>query len=123
MQRKNTQTPCERVGARPDPPARASKVGIALSSLGQQPINGLRHAPHGGVCGWYFWCGEEPLQEANFFSPLHVSHLGEYLPVVQGYLDLPPGWRFLIDGEGYEDSWFDASLIDGDRSRKLWRSR
>lgn len=27
------------------------------------------------------------------------------------YLALPPGWRFVIGADGYEDVWYDASLL------------
>lgn len=33
------------------------------------------------------------------------------LPEVLPYLELPPGYRFIIDGKGYEDVWFDESLL------------
>jgi hypothetical protein len=48
----------------------------------------------------------------DFFAPLHVEHLSEYLPTAVEYLDLPPGYRFVIDGADYEDVWFDASLLE-----------
>ena len=48
----------------------------------------------------------------DFFSPLHVEHLAAHLPKVVEYLDLPPGYRFLIDGENYEDVWFDEKLLE-----------
>ena len=34
-----------------------------------------------------------------------------YLPQIIEYLDLPPGYRFLIDDNGYEDVWFDPKLM------------
>lgn len=108
-----TKTPCEFAGAVPLPPEPESKIGIALSTLGQRPINGLRHRPHGDTCGWYIWCGEELSEAADFFSPLHVTHISEYLAEVVEYLDLPPGYRFLVDGDNWEDIWYDASLLQG----------
>jgi hypothetical protein len=36
----------------------------------------------------------------------------ECLPQVREYLALPPGYRFLIDGTGYEDLWSDSSRLD-----------
>jgi len=74
------------------------------------PIHGMRTPPIGTTNGWYIWCGD--LSDADdFFAPLHVDHIGDYLPAVAEYLDLPPGYRFLIDGMGYEDVWFDANLL------------
>ena len=40
-----------------------------------------------------------------------MEHLSEHLPEILRYLSLPPGFRFLIDNEGYEDVWFDESLL------------
>ncbi len=105
------ETVCKWAGAEPSPPAPGSKLGLAVGSLTGGPIHGLRHPPTDGTNGWYIWCGE--LSEADdFFSPLHVEHLAEYLPGVTDYLDLPPGYRFIVDGANFEDVWFDASLLE-----------
>lgn len=78
----------------------------------------MRIAPTETTSGWYIWCGD--LSEADdFFSPLHVEHLKEYLPAVVEYLDLPPGYRFLIDDANYEDVWFDASLLEQPKPGRL----
>ncbi len=103
---------CERQGVAPREPERNSKLGIALGTIGKAPINGLRHPPENGTNGWYIWCGEELIDKDDFFSPLHVEHIEEYLPIVEKYLALPPGYRFLLDENGYEDIWFDTSLLD-----------
>ena len=88
------------------------KVGIALNvKEGLKPINGLRHPQEGETTGWYIWAGEELLDDPDFFQPLHVEHLPDWCPQVQKFLGLPPGWRFLIDGD-YEDVWYDESLLD-----------
>jgi hypothetical protein len=107
------QSVCEWAKAQPQPPLRKSKLGIALSSLREQPIHGLRVPPTETMNGWYLWCGGEMSRDPDFFAPLHVEHLSEYLPTAVEYLDLPPGYRFLIDGENYEDVWFDPSLMEG----------
>jgi len=85
------------------------KLGLAIETIGKRPINGLRHDPENGTCGWYIWCGEEMPEDPDFFKPLHVSHIKEYLPEIEPYLSLPPGCRFLIAGE-YEDVWHDPQL-------------
>lgn len=56
-------------------------------------------------------CGEIPQTDNDFFKPLHIRHLIEDRPVVLKYLGLPPGWRFQIDDKGYEDIWFDESIL------------
>lgn len=112
MKIEREQTICERAGVAPDKPERGSKIGIALGSVGKRPINGLRHKPEKGTCGWYIWCGEEIGKEDDLFAPLHVEHIADYLPEVQAYLMLPPGYRFLIDGSDYEDVWYDEKLLN-----------
>jgi len=111
MRKRKDLTICEWQGVEACPPERASKLGIALGTLGKESINGLRHIPEKGTNGWYLWCGTEMPTEDDAFSPLHVEHIENYLPQVKEYLVLPAGYRFLIDGNNYEDVWFDEALI------------
>jgi len=111
MKIKYEQTVCELAGVNPIKPEAGSKLGIAIDTIGRNPINGLRHKPERGTNGWYIWCGEEFSDDKNFFSPLHIEHIQEYLPEIAEYLDLPPGYRFLIDRKNYEDVWFDEKLL------------
>ena len=99
-----------RLGIQPVPVDPSLKVGIALATVGETPINGLRHSPMGDVSGWYLWGGTHLASDPDFFAPLHASHLGEYLPEVIPYLSLPAGYRFLIAPQ-YEDVWFDEDLL------------
>jgi hypothetical protein len=103
---------CEWAGVEPQSPEAGTKLGIALSTLGLGPVNGLRHNPENSTNGWYIWCAGEMPQDDDFFSPLHFEHIEEYLPGVREYLDLPPGFRFLIDSSGYEDVWYDGGLLN-----------
>lgn len=112
MKEKRTQNICEWVGVSPVKPLEDSKLGIAISTIGNEPINGVRHKVENGTNGWYIWCGKEMSDAADFFSPLHIEHINKYLPEVEEYLDLPPGYRFLIDGNNYEDVWFDEEIIN-----------
>ena len=102
---------CRQAGVAPSPLVPGSKVGLAMSTLGDAPINGLRHNPTDSTSGWYLWCGTELSEDPNFFSPLHVEHLVSYLPEVLAYLELPPGHRFLIAPPSHRDVWFDARLL------------
>ena len=86
------------------------KVGVARSTLHLLPLNGLRHLPVGDTSGWYLWAGEELGQQVNVFEPIHAVHLATICPEAVPFLGLPPGWRFLI-APGYEDVWFDSSII------------
>ena len=102
---------CARIGTAFVPPSRFETVGIALTTLHLRPLNGLRHPPEGGTCGWYIWGGQELSQDPEFFQPLPVHHLDERCPFVLPYLALPPGWRFLF-ADDYEDIWEDRALLE-----------
>lgn len=85
------------------------KVGIALATLADLPLNAMRHRPKNGTTGWYIWGGD--LSEApDFFLPLHAAHLPDYVPQLGPYLALAPGWRVLI-APAQLDVWYDASLL------------
>ncbi len=97
-------------GYEPCPVDDTCKVGIAANvQSGLMPINGVRHLPENGTTGWYIWAGETMSDDPDFFLPLHACHLPEWCPDVLPYLELPPGWRFLI-APGYEDVWFDPAV-------------
>jgi hypothetical protein len=88
------------------------KLGIALNVRDNLvPINGLRHKPENGTCGWYIWAGEGFSDDPDFFVPIHVKHIDEWNQRIRKYLGLGPGWRFLIAND-YEDVWFEQSLLD-----------
>lgn len=102
---------CGQVGAVPDSPEGDEKLGVALGTLDQVPLNGLRHPRKNGTCGWYIWGGTEFPRDDDAFSPMHVSHLPEYCPSAICFLALPPGWRFLTDGK-HVDVWHDQGLLN-----------
>lgn len=86
-------------------PLEDEMVAVALESLGKTPITGIRNILEGGEnISWFFYCGEFS-EDDNFFKPIHVGHLTEYLPEVIPYLALEEGFRFIIDNSGYEDIW------------------
>jgi hypothetical protein len=102
---------CRRFGVVPTPAPALMKVGISENVRhGLIPINGLRHSPQGDTTGWYIWAGEELSSAPDFFQPVHVEHLIDWCPDVIPYLQLPPGWRFLL-APGAEDVWEDPSLL------------
>jgi hypothetical protein len=104
------RTFCEEYGTAYCPPPLGSRVGIAVHTLGVHPLNGMRIAQHGSVCGWYLWGGGEPSEAEDYFVPMCVEHLSEQCPAALPFLALPPGWRFLADAN-YVDVWYDASLL------------
>jgi len=106
---ENQKEICRKHGVEVSIPDASEKLGIALSTIGKTPINGLRHPIEKGTCGWYIWCGEEFPEDSEFFKPLHVKHIKEYLPTIEKYLALPVGFRFLVT-ENYEDIWLDESI-------------
>jgi hypothetical protein len=87
-----------------------SKAGVAVSTMGLYPVNGLRHPVTPGTTGWYIWCGEDFSDAPDFFQALCVEHLLESLPAVADFLALPPGYRFLVHG-AHLDVWFDEQLL------------
>ncbi len=105
---------CKRVGKKFVPSAYDMKIGISKNVFeGVAPINGIRHNIEGDTTGWYIFAGEDPIpqEDADFFEPLCVKHLIESCPQVLKYLGLPPGTRFQIDHDGYEDIWDDPMLL------------
>ncbi len=87
-------------------------VGVALDTLSNAPLNGLRHPQAHDTSGWFFWGGSDQSLAPDFYQPVHLGHLLEEKPEIIKYLGLAPGWRFLIDVENdYEDVWFDEKLL------------
>lgn len=94
------------------PPSPDDMLGLALETLRTMPINGLRYPPADGSSGWYIWGGETMSESADFFSPIQVRDLGDYVPNLLPFLDLPPGFRFRTDTRGKQKVWFDGSLLN-----------
>jgi len=101
---------CVQYGSEFTPPPPLEKIGIALNTLGQFPLNALRHPAENGTSGWYIWAGEALSKEPDFFQPLHVQHLSEHCPEVIPYLALAPGWRVLLAPSQVE-VWFEEGLL------------
>ena len=97
---------CARFGSPVCPPEPGLKIGLALQTRGQQPVTGMRAEPAHGTAGWYIWAGAYG-DEPDFFQPVHVQHMAELWPQLLPYLALAPGFRFIIDDEGYEDVWIE----------------
>jgi hypothetical protein len=103
---------CKRYNAVWVPSDDGLKLGISPNvRSGLRPLNGLRHPQQGDTTGWYIWAGEELSSAPDFFQPIHVSHIREWCPELFRFLGLPPGWRFLVDGD-YLDVWYDAKLLN-----------
>jgi|SRR5215217_334740 len=104
---------CHRAGAEFSPIPAGTRVAVARDlRSGAMPIHGIRFRTKPGGVGWFFWAGQGELNtDADYFLALHVEHLEEWCPLVLPYLALPPGWRFLTDGE-VDDVWFDQSVLD-----------
>jgi hypothetical protein len=80
---------CNQHGTEFLPPVAGSRVGIAIETLGLQPLNGMRIDPEGGVCGWYLWSGGEPSGADDFYKPMCIEHLADYCPDAIPFLALP----------------------------------
>ena len=90
---------------------RHEKMGIALTTMSSMPINGMRIPALSGSTGWYVYGGTEQTAESDFYKPLCITHLHKYCEIVLPYLCIPSDWRFQIDGDGYEDVWYDEKLV------------
>ena len=103
---------CEKYGAPFSAVSLQMKIGVALNvKTVLKPLNGLRHPVEAGTSGWYLWARQTLSKEPDFFVPLHTEHLAEWCPEALKYLGLPPGWRFLTDGN-HEGVWEDTSLLN-----------
>jgi len=96
----------------PRRPGPEEGLGLAMETLRDLPLNGMRYMPTAGGSGWYIWGGEAQSQSADFFTAIQVRDIGDYLPNIQPLLDLPPGFRFRIEQGGKQKAWFDGSLLD-----------
>ena len=91
-------------------PDSESKIGLAIETLDKIPISGSRMNPENGTNGWYIWGGDYSDND-DFYKAVHLNHLSEILPQVLPYLALAPGYKFIIDNDGYEDVWHDPELL------------
>jgi len=82
------------------------KVGIALSTLSNEPLNAVRTEDINGTSGWYIWGGDFS-EDEDFFEPLCGVHLEKHCPQILKYLALEPGYRVMIDRNGFEYVWRD----------------
>lgn len=101
---------CQSHGAVVNRPSGETKLGIALQTAGQLPLNALRHPEEHGTCGWYIWWGDTLNEDPEFFQPLHVRHLAVRCPELLPFIALPPGWRVQL-APGHEDVWYDETLL------------
>jgi hypothetical protein len=111
MSALHQESVCARFGTNCVPPQPGDKLGIALATLGNAPLNALRHKPEHGTSGWYVWGGELLSSDPDFFQPVHHSHVAEYCPALVPFFGLGPGWRVLLSST-QEDVWFDGSLLN-----------
>jgi hypothetical protein len=103
---------CDKIAVNPVFADKEMIVGIADNvSTSAQPINGLRHPAAEGTSGWFIWASENYSNDSGFFKPHCLKHLQELRPDIIKFLALPPGYRFLIDNQGYEDVWYDEGLL------------
>lgn len=80
-------------------------VAVAVSSLKQDPIVGLRNQPEGDENISWFIYGGELTEGKDAFETMTVRELQDLAPQLLPYLALDVGFRFMIDGDDYEDVW------------------
>ena len=80
-------------------------VAVAVETLNQEPIVGIRKKPETEEnVAWFIYGGELGDGE-DFFQTMPVRELQDILPEALPYLALAEGFRFMIDREDYEDVW------------------
>lgn len=82
----------------------SSMTGLAIETLSQQPIYGVRVKPQGNESGWYIWGGDLGSCD-DFFEPVHHEHVKDICPFLEKYLALDYGFKFIVDKNGFEDVW------------------
>ena len=80
-------------------------VAVAVQTLNQEPIVGLRKKPETEENVAWFIYGGELGEGQDFITTMTVRELQDILPDVLPYLALSEGYRFMIDGDDYEDVW------------------
>lgn len=99
---------CQRCASAFVPPE--DMVAVALKTLGQQPIFAERIVKGANDnISWFIYCGDFE-EDADFFQPVHTTHLATILPTLLPYLALAEGAHLIIDNEGYEDVWWDDEM-------------
>ena len=98
---------CQRVNSEFVASDESKKVGLAIATMNQSPIYGARVFPTSDTTGWYIWAGPRS-EDPDFYQPVHAAHLKELCPVILKYLGLAPGYKFIVDHNGYEDVWFEG---------------
>jgi len=106
---KKQRAKCNAYGSEFVPSLGDLKVGLATQTLSESPIYGVRSALVGDTTGWYLWAGPFS-DDPEFFKPVHAEHIITILPILDQYLGLAPGYKFIIDTNGYEDVWFEQII-------------
>lgn len=84
-------------------------IAIAVKSLTEESIVGIRNLPDSDGIAWFIYGGE--LDDADdFFQTMSVKELEEVFPEALPFLALDTGYRFLIDHDEYEDVWREGEL-------------
>ena len=103
---------CEEVGSAYIEVKGDDVVAVALHTLNQEPIVGLRNKPDTAEnVSWYIYGGELGEGE-DFFETMTIKKLQDILPEVLPYLALEEGYRFMIDADDYEDVWKEGDLSE-----------
>lgn len=103
---------CKAHSAEYSEPSWNQTIGVTENLFsGSQPINGLRMTPGEGLTGWFIYAGTSVPMGDHDYQPICAEHLVERKVSYLKFLALPPGWRFLVDDQGYEDVWFDKDVL------------
>lgn len=96
---------CEEVGSAYVEVSGDDVIAVAVHTLNQDPIVGIRKASDAATkVSWYIYGGEQVSSDADF-EIMTVRELQDIAPEVLPYLALDQGFRFMIDADDYEDVW------------------
>ena len=100
---------CEQYGSAYRAVSDQDVVAIAVESLTEETIVGIRNLPDSDGIAWFIYGGE--LDDSDeFFQTMTVKELAEVFPEALPFLALETGYRFLIDHDEYEDVWREGEL-------------
>lgn len=96
---------CEEVGSAYVEVSGDDVIAVAVNTLNQDPIVGIRKAVDTATkVSWYIYGGEQVSSDADF-EIMTVRELQDIAPEALPYLALDQGFRFMIDADDYEDVW------------------
>lgn len=103
---------CEQYGSAYRAMKLTDQVAIAIHTLDQEPIIGLRKKPDPSDNVAWFIYGGELQEDENFFEIVDIEKLHDIFSEALAFLALDEGYRFMIDKDEYEDVWHELQASE-----------